>query len=120
MRAMALFLVFVSLGALVPSAAAASDGDCVTNAAALVVCTRIDVPFTVSQAPRPTYYLWIGPGECRDPLNHAECRGVPAAPGSTVGVFGLLYEETNHYAGLQRRPINSSGTSYPADKMVLV
>lgn len=83
------------------------------------------------------YYLWLGVGRCTTPdLN--VCRGSPPGPpvgvekpdcplapsqcpsgvfGGTVGVgvFGILYEETNGVAGLQRYY-----TTRPADRMVLV
>lgn len=72
-----------------------------------------------------TYYLWLGAGRCVA-MDLNDCRGFPSAPESGVplpdgsrtvglGTFGMLYQESNGMAGLQRYV-----TLRPGDRMVLV
>ena len=130
MRTVAVLLALLSVLPLFPMSLAADD---CANPGAASFCQRIDAPrpSTPNGVPTPpdtpywgSYYLWLGVGHCVTPLS-SDCRGQPAyqpgveppTGGSPVGpgVFGVLYEESNGLAGLQR-----SFTSRVADRMVLV
>lgn len=137
MRTVAVTLAILSALALVPPTFASDE--CAPDVGGAVYCEEIpvDEPTTppglpgVPAAVRPffgTYYLWVGPGECTSPLSNV-CRGVPVAPGSgiptpagnvAVGVFSVLYEESNGLTGLQRSPIIVGSTLRPPDRTVLV
>lgn len=119
MRILAVLVALAGI-ALVPPAAAGNE--CVTNAAALVFCQQIDVNNPDPRVPRndafDTYFLWVGPGKCM--TVSGDCFGTPAGPGSTAGLFGVLYQDTNPLLGLQRSGINVGERFIAADKMVLV
>lgn len=135
MRIVAVAMAVLSLVALYPPTVSADD---CANVAAPSFCTPINAtrpnsPPGVPSLPPTTYwgkyYLWLGVGYCVGAtLPSADCRGVPATGpvgvekpdqvgGGTVGFgqFGMLYEETNGFPGLQRFV-----TSSPGDRMVLI
>lgn len=120
MRNVAIALAALTLIAALPTvlsadecAAAGSGSLCIPIAA-----TRPTSPPGVPQIPNEpffgTYYLWLGAGHCTT-FDLNDCRSVGAnrfgfalpnevgggrTPG--VGIFGLLYQETNGAPGLQR------------------
>lgn len=143
MRSVAVALAVLTLVAAFPTVLSADE--CATPGSASfcvpIDASRPTSPPGVPSLPQTTYwgkyYLWLGAGHCTT-LNLNDCRGYP--PGTPVGVekpdcplapsqcpagvfggtvgfgiFGLLYEETNGMAGLQRYY-----TSRAADRMVLV
>lgn len=94
--------------------------DCRTNATAAIVCQKIEPPQPGAPAPTvKTHYLWIGPGACTS-ASLSQCAGTPGGSGSTAGVFGVLYEESNTAPGLQRFDINTGTKIYRPDRMVLI
>ena len=139
MRKVAVTVAVLSLLALVPPTQAAED-QCQLAPAEGIACLALPVQKPVSPPGAPgvppeanayfgTYYLWVGPGDCTGSVIAGGCRGVPASPGSGVplptggavgaGVFGVLYEESNNAAGLQRQQFAEGGLRLP-DHMVLV
>jgi len=95
----------------------------VANPQAGILCAAVEDPAlgppVPAQKPR---YVWIGPGKCVQgaTLDIPDCRGTPAAGGSTQGLFGVVYEESNTIGGLQRAPITIGERTYAADKMLLI
>lgn len=132
MKSVALLVALVGILAVMPTTLGGPADECRRDPPA-VVCQSFEVshqglPVLSSQPYFDTYYLWTAPGKCASPTA-PDCRGTPAAPGSGVptpagnvgaGAFGLLYQETNGAAGLQRGFLIFGGQPYQADKMVLV
>lgn len=128
MRTVAVAIAALSLLAAFPLVQSADE---CANPGSASFCRRIDAgrPSTPPGFPSVpdtpywgTYYLWIAPGRCLSVSN--DCRSVPAQPpvgveypGGTagLGIFGVLFEESNGMPGLQR-----SFTTRPGDRMVLV
>lgn len=119
MRTVAAMVAILGVIALFPLSAA---DDCNVSTSPAHVCQKIDVPWPGTPVPQltvfGTYYLWVGPGHCVPPTAN-DCRGVPAGTGSTAGVAGILYQESNNHAGLQRAQFLSNGVVQP-DRMVLI
>lgn len=119
MRTVAAMVAILGIVALFPQVSA---DDCNLSTSPAHACQKIDVPAPGSPVPPAavfgTYYVWIGPGHCTNPIG-GDCRGVPAGAGSTLGVFGVLYQESNGLGGLQRTATFTAGHR-PADRMVLV
>jgi hypothetical protein len=133
MRTVAALLAISAILVALPLTSAADE--CTTNAAAAQVCLAIPIGRPSSPSPLPgvpdmalwdTYYLSITPLKCLSPTSN-DCAGSPAAEDSGIpmpvgepvglGVFGVLWQESNGCSGLQRRSV--APCSQP-DRMVLV
>lgn len=120
MRIVAVALALFFLATAMP-AATASD-DCYTNAAEPRACVPIPLPSPHPTVAAKTFYAHFGGPACKTlpagPLSR-DCTGTPASGGATLGVFGILYEETNGLQGLQRFS-TSVGTVRNGDRILLV
>lgn len=117
MRAIAVALALLAFVATLPAIQAGDD--CSTNATAVRACLKVEVPQPDGRVPTgATYYVWASPVACVNPLSHA-CRGTPAGDGSTLGVFNVVYKETNSLPGLQRAGI-IDGRYFPPDAMLVI
>lgn len=138
MRTVAVLLALASALALIPPATA--ENECATDLVEGRLCMELPVqnpgappglPGVPPQA-NPyfgTYYLWVGIEDCSQSPISNDCRGVPVSPGSGVptpdgsavglGIFSMLYEESNNVAGLQRNVFFAGGLRQP-DHTVLV
>lgn len=119
MRTVAAMVAIAGLVALFPQVNAANDCNISTSPAH--ACQAVSVPWPGSPVPESAafgmYYVWVGPGHCVPPTA-PDCRGVPAGPGSTLGLVGVIYQESNGLPGLQRQATNVGGFR-PPDKMVV-
>lgn len=120
MRLVVLAVAGLALFAAMPAVEAGNE--CQTNTASGRVCQTLTVPSPDPRVPpgvAGTYYVYTAPTACLNPLA-SDCRGTPAGPGSTLGVFGMVYRESNALPGLQRSSITVDGRIFPADSMVVL
>lgn len=139
MRTVAVTFVILSTLALFPPGLAADECQLDVQHGTICVSTGdlLNRQSTPPGVPNPNepyygkYYLWIGPGHCLPNPLVLDCRG-SLAPGSgtalpyeagggslPIGLFGVLYQESNGVPGLQRTPVVSGGLR-PPDHMVLI
>lgn len=116
-------LTLVLLMPLVPVGKANHDlphDECANSATAPNPCLHVDLP----QSPPghgKKYYAWLAGLRCQP--SDTDCQGRPnqnsfGVPGG--GFWGLVYEETNTYPGLQRFAFRlKDNTLVPPDRMVL-
>lgn len=141
MRPVAVTLAVLMFLVTFPPTSVAADECAPGNAGALSWCVPIEAYRPTSPPNVPSlppsqlwgkYYLWIGPGHCTSPFS-GDCRSVPAGEPRGVptgapppapsyvgaGLFGVLFQESNGLAGLQRT-LSAAGGARPPDRMVLV
>lgn len=122
MRKLAIFCALLSLTTLTPYAKA--EDEC-AQPVQETACVKVPLfnpglPPVVGDRLK-TYYIVFATEECTQSIISNACRGVPPAPGSTGSVFGVLYEESNGWSGLQRMKFAICCPSLvQADRMVLV
>lgn len=126
MKTVAALVALVGIVAVMPLALGGPANECQMTPPGIIcrelVVSHQNLPVVNTVPYFDTYYLWIGAVSCESPTTN-DCRGTPSAgagvttPAGPVGVglFGILYQETNGAPGLQR----FSGST-PADRMVLV
>lgn len=120
MRTVAIFFALLTLAAALPVASA--NNACTTNPGEPRVCVTVPVTSPNPAVASKTYYVYAGHAACKEvPLGPftSECSGTPATGGATLGLFGIVYEETNGLPGLQRTDL-IVGRYYPADRILLI
>lgn len=123
MRHVAVAFVLILLAAAMPASAdrLGPYDECDSlNAAAAQPCARVEVPSGngVPATPVKRHYLWAAAAKCA-PAFDSTCSGRPAQD-AVAGFLGVVYEETNGLAGLQRTVRAIGEKTYVADHMVLV
>lgn len=126
-RVVACLVALASLAALVPVGAA--EDQCTSNDPLRRAC--VGAPLNApSGLPSPLYgpadlvfgryYVYVGTADCLASAISNSCRGVEAGAGSTLGVFGIVHEESNGVDGLQRQKFVFGGRLVLADRMVVL
>lgn len=81
---------------------------CVTSALDAKACAQVTIPAgQIAGAREKTYYLYVGAADCIEGPQASDCRGRPSNEMSVAlptGRLGVLWEETNGAAHLQRVP----------------
>lgn len=104
----------VALLALLVLPSVASGDDCVFPCVAV---PAESVPNTGQQI-EPGYYVYLQVVTCAPAMKDA-CMGRPTE-GAPLGYVGMVYQETNHRAGLQRTSTVSGSTTIPPDQTLLL
>lgn len=126
-RVVACLVALAFLALLAPLGAA--EDECTLTDPRQRACVEANAP-APSGLPPPAYgpanlvfgryYVYFGTADClASPISN-RCRGVEAAPGSTLGVFGIVHEESNSVTGLQRQKFVFGGGLVLPDRIVLV